>query len=466
MFEVFTWGIALLVVGGVLWGVLEHRDTLHPLVYTMPMIAFMYVFQPYQLYQEEALEAWFSGAELSFVQGLNFACIATFVLGCVIGSKGLQRDSGRTDLFSALSSEQWRAQLFWAAIGLGGFALVLYGYGLANVGGFYEAYSHVKGGGWASSGYLRDFTILSVAAIVLLFMSRGDVGLKGWDYMLLFGFLFPTLVHGLLSARRGDTFIGIAALVAGWYFTRNRRPSLWQVLTGGAVVGTLLLVLVTFRGEIYLGSNFLFGEGPEVEKVLTESLSRAVEPESGNEFLYGSHLVLTAEENQKFYWGTRYLTYLFVRPIPSTIWPTKYQDVGMEELLTNAGTLIKSSDPVFEEERAIGAAPGFIGDLYIEFSWGAVIATFALGWLFAFGWRRMLTRGGFWTLIYSVQLVLSLYLISQTVEAVLVRFLVMVIPTALAWLYARPAQMPPLWAKSPHALKTSGSEEKVVVGQE
>ncbi len=461
MFELFTWGIGLLVVAGVLWGAFRHRDTLHPLVYTMPMIAFMYVIQPYQLYTDRTLQLWFSGAELSFVQGLNFACTAMFFLGCIIGSKGLQYDVRRSDLFSALSPEQWRRKLFWAATVLGGVALALYTYGLSNVGGFVAAYDSPKGGGWAASGYLRDFTILSVPAVVLLFMSRGTTGLKKRDYVLLGGLLLPTLVHGLLGARRGPTFMGIAALAAGWYLAQNRRPSLWQVLAGGATVGALLLLLVTFRGEIYLGSYFLLGGGPETAEMVEQAFSETTEAEGGNEFVYGSYTVLTARE-EGFYWGKRYLTYLFVRPIPSAIWPTKYQDVGMGELLTSAGTLVESSDPV-HGNIPVGAAPGFIGDLYVEFGWGSVAAAFVLGWFFAFGWRRMLTRGGLWTVFYSVQMVLSLYLIAQTVEAVLVRFLVILIPTVLAWTYFRPSQIPPLWSQSPHALKISSSKEKVSV---
>ncbi len=458
MFELFTWGIALMAIGGVLWGAFRHQDTLHPLVYTMPMIGFMYVIQPYQLYQERTLQLWFSGGELSFVQGLNFACTATFFLGCLAGSKGLWYDSRRQDVFSALSPEQWRRRLFWAAVLLGGGALVLYAYGIANVGGFVAAYDSPKGGGWASSGYLRDFTILSVPAVVLLFMSRRGTGLKKWDYALLLGFLLPTLVHGLLGARRGPTFMGIAALAAGWYLAQGRRPALWQVLAGGAMVGTLLLLLVTFRGEIYLGSSFLLGGAPETEKMVEEAFSETTEAEGGNEFIYGSYTVLTAKD-EGFYWGKRYLTYLFVRPIPSAIWPTKYQDVGMKELLTNAGTLVESSDPV-HGNIPVGAAPGFVGDLYVEFGWGSAVATFLLGWFFAFGWRRMLIRGGLWTVVYSVQMVLSLYLISQTVEAVLVRFLVILIPTALAWTYFRPAPIPTLWSRPPHALRASSPKQE------
>ena len=462
MFELSTLGIAIICALGTLLGAFWYRDTLHPLVYTMPMVAFMYVIQPYQLTRDEALHVWFSTAELNFVQGLNLACIATFFLGTLVGSKGLRRNSKRLDVFSAFSSRQWRDRLFWAAVALGGLALTLYAYGLSNVGGFLAAYDSPKGGGWAGSGYLRDFTILSIPAIVLLFMSRQGAKFRSWDYMLLFSFLLPLLIHGLLSARRGPTFMGIVALVAGWYLSRNLRPSLWRVLSGGALVGFLLLALVTFRGEIYLGSAFFSEETPSTGQVVEKAFSETTEMEGGNEFVYGTYTVVAANEKENFYWGRRYLTHLFVRPIPSSIWPTKYQDVGMGGLVTNAGTLIESSSPIYDE-LPLGAAPGFVGDLFVEFQWGAAAATFVFGWFFAFGWRRMITHGGLWTPIYTVQMALSLYLISQTVEAVLVRFLVIVVPTSLAWLYFRPPYISDL-QKAGFSFPSSSSQKQVPGG--
>jgi hypothetical protein len=335
------------------------------------------------------------------------------------------------------------------ALLLGAVAVGLYAFGLSNVGGFVEAYDSVKGGGRASSGYLRDFTLLAIPAILLLFLNRRSYrSITFWASIALFN--FPLLIHGLLSARRGPTFMGLATLAVGGYLSRNRRPSAISVILGGAGVGLLLLVLVTFRSEIYLGSSFLqVGEGPSLGEVVTRTIEQRSEADAGNEFVYGSYVVLQAREENDHYWGTRYLTYAFIRPIPGFLWPTKYQDVGMESLFVNAGTMGSSADPDSEStytDAPAGAAPGFIGDLYVEFSWGAVVAAFFLGWLFGFFWRRALVRGGIWYVVHVCALVLSLYFVAQTFEAIFFRFLVITIPTVLLWYlfatyyapYARP----------------------------
>jgi hypothetical protein len=351
------------------------------------------------------------------------------------GSRGLQRSEHRIDLHSYLSTPEWRGKLRVMGITLGCVALALYAYGLFNVGGFVDAYDTAKGGGRAASGYLRDFTLLAVPATVLLFLGRHRK--PSFTYWVGIGMLnTPLLVHGLLSARRGPTFMGIATLVVGWYLTRHRRPSIVSLLLGGTGVGLLLLVLVTFRGQIYLGSSFFSPGGPSAGEIVSRTLEARTETSSGSEFVYGSYAVLQAREEGDHYWGTRYLTYAFVRPIPGFLWPTKYQDVGMESLFVNAGTLGYSADPDAEKISAsvpAGAAPGFVGDLYVEFAWGAVVFIFFLGAGFGGLWRRALTRGGIWRVVHICGLVLSLYFVAQTFEAILVRFLVITVPTVVLW---------------------------------
>jgi hypothetical protein len=321
-------------------------------------------------------------------------------------------------------------------IGLGIIAVLLYAYGLSNVGGFFEAYNSVKGGGRAASGYLRDFTLLAIPAILLLFFgTRGRIATIHRLYIAIFS--TPLLVHGLLSARRGPTFMGFATLGIGWYMSRGKRPSLLSVAVAGAAIGLLLTILLTFRGQIYLGSSFLSGEGPGIEEVISRSLDKQSETSAGSEFVYGTYAVLEAREDRDHYWGTRYLTYVFIRPIPGFLWPTKYQDVGMQSLLVNAGTLGSDADPNGDalQEVPPGAAPGFVADLYVEFAIGAMLAAFLFGWAYGWAWKRATTRGGIWSIIYATSAILSLYFVSQTIEAILFRFLVVCIPAVGLWQY-------------------------------
>ena len=435
-FFVLTGYVVLLAVVGSLISYLYYNDTFHPLILILPAATFVYAYMPFDLYQSGELMQYFSISDLEYVQVLNAAGLTALFVGCIIGSNGLRRDPERRDTHFLHLTPAWQDRLYKLGLVLGGIGFLLYAYQLSNAGGFVSAYSRAKGGGTAASGYLRDFTILTLPAIILLYMSRYRRPWRHVHSILLFLFASPHLVHGLLSARRGPTFLGIAILAAGWYLTRYKRPALWRLLTAGAAVGTLLLVLVTFRGEIYLGSDFLSGP-PDLDTVVGQSFTKSTEASYGNEFVYGTKAVLIARDADDFYWGTRYLTHVFIRPIPGFLWPTKYTDVGMGDMLFNAGVVPEEIPVSVAAEIPPGAAPGFIADFYVEFSWLALLAIFGLGWIFGALWRNNLLYGGVWTVIYGGIIGLSLYFVSQTFGAFLFRFLEIVIVSYLSWHYIR-----------------------------
>ena len=408
----------------------------------MPMAGYMYVWLPYVFYRDGSLFDYFTHAEVSEVQGLNLAVVSALTIGAIIGGRSLRRDPRRTDRYTALSPPRWKKQLFKMSVVLGGTGLLLYVYGLTNVGGFVEAYNDPKGGGWASSGYLRDFTQLTVPSLILLFMYQAE---RSWTlrHRLYVGLLLlPLAVHGILSARRGPTFIGLSALAGSYYLTSNRRPSLPRVLLGGAMVGILLLVLVTYRGEIHIGSRFLMGEGPGVSTVITESTEVDTDAAYGNTYVYGTYTVLLAQEREEYYWGRRVLATIFVRPIPSSIWPTKYEDMGVEAMLYNAGTLGSQGDNPIYDRLAPGAAPGLAGDLFVEFWWGCVFVSMFIGWVYGTFWRKHLVHGGLYTVIYGCLISFSLFLMAQTLLASLTRMLVVSLPTVALWMALRSRFVP------------------------
>jgi hypothetical protein len=199
----------------------------------------------------------------------------------------------------------------------------------------------------------------------------------------------------------------------------------------------LLLALVTYRGEIYLGSAFLTGDAPAATEIVEESLERSTQSSFANEYMYGTYVVLNSRDRTGHYWGKRYLTQVFVRPIPSTLWPTKYEDVGMEAIRFNAGqlgTANREAHPLIPK----GSAPGFAGSAYVEWGWGAPLFLFLIGWLYGLAWRRNLVRGGMWTVIYTVFLSVSAYFIAQSFMTVLYRLLLMVIPALVMWYSLKP----------------------------
>jgi oligosaccharide repeat unit polymerase len=441
MFEFYTATIAAVVVGATIWALRRANDTLHPLVFLMPMSGFLYVYMPINQYLEGGLLKYFSMAEISYVQGFNMVCVSALAAGCWWGSQGLRREPERTDLFSFLAPPEFRHALFQVGVIVGSVALGAYLYQIINVGGFFAAYDSPKGGGWAASGYIRDIDLLAVPAIALIYMSSQGKRLSLGRRLLIGLFSFPLLVHGLLSARRGPTFLAIAALIGGWYLVRNRRPSTSQIAIGGTALGLLLLILVTFRGQIYLGSSFLTGDFPSTTHVVEKSLEQSTRSTFGNEFMYGTYVVLNSRDQAGHYWGKRYLTQLFVRPIPSSIWPNKYSDVGMQAITFNAGQL-GTADREQHSQIPPGSAPGYAGSAYVEWSWGGPLFLFALGWFYALAWRRSLVRGGMWTVLYTVLLATSAFFAAQSFLAVLFRLLLMVAPPILLWDLLKPKEKP------------------------
>ncbi|MBE7182491.1 MAG: hypothetical protein INR71_15015 [Terriglobus roseus] len=131
----------------------------------------------------------------------------------------------------------------------------------------------------------------------------------------------------------------------------------------------------------------------------------------------------------------RYLAQIFVRPVPTSIWPDKYADFGVPELLYNAGTGEGFGDAL-GWNGAPGSAPGIIADLWLEVWWFAVPLFGLIGWCYGAVWKRAVTVRGPWMCFYVALGALSIYLVMQTMEAVIFRTLELVIPCWVAWRWA------------------------------
>ena len=123
---------------------------------------------------------------------------------------------------------------------------------------------------------------------------------------------------------------------------------------------------------------------------------------------------------------------VLIRPIPSAVWPTKYEDFGLPELTHNAGTAEGLSETL-GWSGADGAAPGFIADLWVEFRWFSMPTLWLLGSLYGRFWRKAQLEGGPWVAQYIIVAALSVYMVMQTMEAVIFRFLLMSLPLWLTW---------------------------------
>jgi oligosaccharide repeat unit polymerase len=400
---------------------------------------------------EELLTSLFSDDDLSRVMVLNLLGVIALAGGIVTGSSSRSRVRAIASRPQGWLNAAARKRLYRTSLAFIGAAFVLYMFGLQNVGGFVAAYSKIKGGWTADSGYARDFVVLVIPGVTLLFMAKLDQRWKLHELAIPVIASFPLLVHGLLSGRRGPTFMMLVTLIAGWYLVRGKRPSVAQMSLGIPLGGALLLLLVSYRMEIYIGSD-LFNTSRFSVDELTERVQGG-DRFYGDEFIYGTEMVTNASLEEDYYWGRRILTILFIRPIPKEVWPTKYGDVGMESMLLNGGTngtdlTSWGANPYV----VLGSAPGLIADLYVEFSWLAVVVLFAIGWAYGMTWRKCVSRDVFGTLTYVLMMAFSIYLVCQTLGAFIAPFTAAFVPSLIAWLAYLQSYRSPVAITAPDVL--------------
>ncbi len=387
MFEALLWISGAIALGGMLLALDGSRDVFHPLAFIGPMMVFLYAWMPSKLLAVDGLSRFFDRDQLVFIQSFYACGIAAFVVACLSVGLRVRRGAPGKRPRVRWSREACRRLLTGGALA-GSLGLGCWLITIRNVGGFVAAFSASYSGGWDDSGYIRDGSL-----------------------QLLVG---------------GPTFAIAVIALMGWYMARRKRPPAVAMGALGLLLGWLVLFLVTNRGNIYLGSD----------RALDTHVSDIVEtPDTGNEYIYGGGSILSAERANHYFWMRRYLAQILVRPIPSAIWPTKYEDFGVPELLKNAGTGEGFGDAL-GWEGAVGSAPGIIADLWVELWWLAVPAMAVLGWLYGFVWKRAVTRGGPWASQYIILSALSIYLVMQTMEAVIFRTLLLSIPCWLTWRWA------------------------------
>ena len=425
MFELLLWsGIVILAIG--LFCALDgSRDVFHPLVFIAPMMAFIYGWMPLRLLAKDGLARFFEMDQLIHVHWLILAGITAFVVACLATGVTIARPAEA----KVLSVESCRRLRIGGAI-VGGVGLVCWLISIINVGGFVNAFSKSYSGGWDDSGYVRDGSLLMLVGVLLLVSAIASEGPRVMNLILLALFALPWTAQAFLTARRGPTFAITVIVAMGWYLSRNRRPPALAAVTTGLLLGWLVLFLVTNRSSIYLGSNF---------DVTTDVAGEVTQSDAGNEYIYGAGSVISTERRNHYFWMRRYLAQLLVRPIPSAIWPTKYEDFGVPELLHNAGTSEGFADAL-GWEGAPGSAPGIVADLFVEVWWLAIPAMGLLGWTYGWVWRRAVTGGPAWASQYAILSALSIYLVMQTMEAVIFRTLLLSIPSWIVWRWAVPKQ--------------------------
>ncbi len=425
MFEALLWAALAIAVIGMFVAYDGSRDVFHPLFFIGPMMAFLYAWMPLQLLHSGSLFQYFDLDQLEFVQGLNVLGMLAFVLACLAAGSRVREPRSPAPKLSSAGCRR----LLLGALAIGGVGLACWLTSIINVGGFVNAFSKSYAGGWDDNGYVRDGNLLLLVGVLLALGAMGSEGPRLINVAVAALFGLPWLTQALLTARRGPTFAFSVIVLMGSYLIRNKRPPVLAMVAMGAFLGWLSLFLVTNRSNIYLGSqSALTTDVKNLSSIVQKS-------DTGNEYIYGAGSVISAERRGHYFWMRRYGAQLLVRPIPSSVWPTKYEDFGVPELLSNAGTGEGFADAL-GWTGAVGSAPGIVADLWIEVCWLAVPFMAVLGWTFGYVWRKAVTGGPAWKCQYVILAALSMYLVMQTMEAVIFRTLLLSAPSWLVWKWA------------------------------
>ena len=412
------------------------RDALHPLMYLGPMIAYKFVLCPWVLLRSGSLGQFFPDPEaLEMVLLLDLLGVGAFCGGCLSGlsrARGATILSGGWDLAPLI-----RRRLYQVAVVLGSIAFTTSTQALVNAGGIFVAFSRAKGGGAGfSSGYLNEAALLSFPAIVLIAVARRGQRMRGQDLLLIAAFIFHHLLAGVLGTRRGPLFQSLATLGLAYCIWRFYKLDAMKLLAAVAAIGLTVLFVFAHRSEIFIGSDFEF----ELERFWRTAFPR--EANLGDDFVVAAGTIIVSNATGHHYWGSRFLVTFLVRPIPKQIWPTKYQDVGFGWMRSYPGSGGIPRD-VWQANLGwhpyAGSATGFLADLFLEFSWGAVVAAYFFGCLFGVLWRKAARDKGLWIVLYLELAALSIYVPTQSVCAVLHRFLFMAAGSIIFWnIFIRP----------------------------
>jgi hypothetical protein len=408
------------------------HDPLHPGVFLFPMLFAGYGVWPLVLNLNGDIDRLLGPQRFTEVTVLYLLSLAAFYLGLLQHPSAgdlrrMEALPGRARPFALQIEDKQRRRAHQAAVALALLAVSAQWYMLSNVGGFVQAYSRHKGGGYASSGYVGEALLFAYPAILLLAVARSGKPIRARDIALALITASPHLSQGVLGGRRGPLFLILATLYLAWHIARGIRPT----FRGAAIAVSAMVLAVVLvwsqRQFVFMGSESSVDLRRIATVVDVESLTES-------DYIAGAATVLAADYHSDFYWGYRYLVTLLVRPIPRQLWPTKYADVGatwvdaadaeegMYDILPAVGFMIPA-----------GASIGFLADLYHEFWWFCLVAAYCFGRVYSWGWYKHRIRGELWTVLFAEMVILGIYVPTQSFSAWFHRYLFMAVFTALFW---------------------------------
>lgn len=428
---------AIVILGSLLRSYRRTGDPLSPLFAFAPMLFYVYVYHPYVVIAGGELSRIFPKIETQDLEYVLLVNLVSLVAFCT-GASSHRRSAGDDRRFQILDqdvSSQSRQRFFNLSVILGTMAGVSFWYLAFQSGGPVKLWNDNKPHFSGASGYIGEMPMLTYPAILLLAAAWQGRRLSLGRLLFALGIASPQISWAILGKRRGTIFLIAAALAAFWYLVKNKRPN-WKIVIGGVgMLGLFLLFVAANRS-----SGAVFNLGGESQSRLGMTLT-GNNLSVGDEFVSSVALVLTSDYHSHHYWGKRFLVMFCVRPIPSFLWPSKWKDVGLAGLQTEPG--LGGMGPSLWSE-AVGSVPaggtagGFVGDAFLEWGWGGVLACYGLGFGFSWLWKRWASRQGVWTLIYIEAMILSIFLPSQSLGAWAYRFALLAVPTAIVFRFLKP----------------------------
>ncbi len=437
------------ILGSLLWSYRRTRDPMSPLITFAPMLFYVYVYHPFVIMGSEGLNRFFPDPEdIEYALLVNLVSITAFCGGASY-QRAKSGDIRRFQILEQDVSPRVRQRFFNLSVILGTMSFVSFWWLVFQSGGPMLMLKHPKPFFASASGYIGEMPMLTFPAIMLLAAAWQGRRLSLGRFLFALYIASPQISWAILGKRRGTIFLIAAALAAFWYLVRNKRPN-WKVILGGVGILGLLLLFVTVNRRHGNSMNF----GGNSQSRLSDALSGNTLKE-GDEFVSATGMVLTSAYFNHHYWGKRFFAIFFIRPIPSFLWESKWKDFGLIGLQTApglGGMSIIQWRQVVGFEPTSGNAGGFVADAYLEWSWGGALACYALGFGFSWLWKRWVTRGGVWTVLYVEAMILTVFLPSQSLGAWGYRFALLAVPTALVFRYLLPKKSRGPFASSPSPL--------------
>ena len=197
------WILGVVILGGAIIAYWRSHDAMHPAVVLSPLFAYSCVLSPLILNSDNGLEKFFKAEQLDYVALVILAAVTSLWVGLLHNAR-LKRTSPVPRFQITLKQ---RDRIFKLSLVLGVMAIVAYVWMTWNAGGLLHAYSHSKGGGRSSSGYVIEAVLLAFPAVILLALSRKGQRVRKIDIALAVAFMSPHLFQGILGGRRGPIFV-------------------------------------------------------------------------------------------------------------------------------------------------------------------------------------------------------------------------------------------------------------------